>query len=176
MTFDSLSAITLDIVHKSDKWQQEINIDDFIEERCKEIIPLTNLKELIDAKIAIEIGISLLCDRQITEINRQFRQKNKATNVLSFPNLDEDQIREYGLRQTIGACNYLFLGDILLSYETIKKECDKENKNFNDHLTHLILHSILHLIGYDHNNDQMAKIMESLEIKILKTLKIDNPY
>ena len=73
-------------------------------------------------------------------------------------------------------CLNLLLGDIVIAYETVKKESLAQKKKFHEHLTHLILHSILHLIGFDHEDEKMAKIMENLEIKILKTLKIQNPY
>jgi len=113
---------------------------------------------------------------QMKKINFEFRQKNKPTNVLSFPALDENLIRKVGIKKAVGPCNHLFLGDVVISYETLKKESLAQKKKFHDHLTHLLLHSILHLISYDHEDEKMAKVMESLEIKILKTLKIKNPY
>jgi len=71
----------------------------------------------------------------------------------------------------------LFLGDIVISYEYCRDDAIRQNKKFENHLTHLILHSILHLLGYDHEVDEKeAKIMEEKEIKILKKLHIENPY
>jgi probable rRNA maturation factor len=110
------------------------------------------------------------------KINLEFRGKNKATNVLSFPALDENLIRQIGLKKLAGADEYLFLGDIIIAFETLKKESLAQKKKFHDHLIHLILHSILHLIGYDHEEEKMAKIMEDLEVRILKKLKIKDPY
>jgi probable rRNA maturation factor len=110
------------------------------------------------------------------KINFEFRGQNKATNVLSFATLDEKIINEVGLKKAVNPCKYLFLGDIVISYETLKREAAAQNKIFLDHLTHMILHSLLHLIGYDHQDENAAKIMESLEVKILQKFAIKNPY
>ena len=168
--------IFIDLELKSKKWNEEKNIEKLVEKICQKIIPLTNLKKLLTKNFTLEIAVSLVSNAQIKKINQQFRDKNKATDVLSFSNLDENLIRQIGLKKAIGACNYLLLGDIVIAYETVKKESLAQKKKFHEHLTHLILHSILHLIGFDHEDEEMAKIMENLEIKILKTLKIQNPY
>ena len=109
-------------------------------------------------------------------MNSQFRDKNKATNVLSFPSMDENLIRKVGIKKAIGPSPYLLLGDIIIAYETLQKESLAQKKKFRDHLTHLILHSILHLIGFDHEDKKMAEEMENLEIRILKKIGIANPY
>jgi len=166
----------IDIVVKSKKWVEIKNIENFVEKTIQKIIPLTDLKKILKKNFILEISVSLVSDLQMKKINLEFRGKNKATNVLSFPALDENLIRQIGLKKLVGACEYLFLGDIIIAFETLKKESLAQKKKFHDHLTHLILHSILHLIGYDHEEEKMAKIMEDLEVKILKKLKIKNPY
>jgi len=168
--------ILLDIEHKSKKWQAEKNIEVFLKKSCEKIIPQTDLKKILNKDFTLEISISLVSDAQIKKINSQFRNKNKATNVLSFSALDENLIRKDGLKKVVGAFKYLFLGDVVISYETIKKESLAQKKKFCDHLYHMVLHSILHLIGFDHQDKKMAKIMEDLEIKILKKNNIENPY
>lgn len=168
--------ISLDIEHKSKKWQGEKNIDLFLEKTCAKIIPQTDLKKILTKNFTLEISISLVSDAQMKKINSEFRSKNKPTNVLSFPFLDENLIRKAGLKKAVGGSKYLFLGDIIISYETLKKESLAQKKKFHDHLFHLVLHSILHLIGHDHEDKKMAKIMEDLEIKILKKNNIKNPY
>ncbi len=105
------------------------------------------------------ISILLTNNSEIKKINKQYRDKNKPTNILSF------EIGESGV-----------LGDIALSYETIKKESEDQNISFENHLTHLIVHGVLHLLGYDHIKDSEAKEMEDLEIKILDKMGIENPY
>ncbi|MBU6339336.1 MAG: rRNA maturation RNase YbeY [Rickettsiales bacterium] len=172
--------INIDVVTKSKKWLEEENSEKFIKETCEKLIPLTDLKTILNKNFAkgfeLELSISLVSDTQIKKINSQFRNKNKATNVLSFPALDENLVRKIGLKKLTKSTKYLFLGDIIIAYETVKKESLAQKKKFRNHLTHLILHSILHLIGFDHEDEKMAKEMESLEIKILKKLNIANPY
>lgn len=168
--------ILVDVAIKSKIWNQEISIEKFIVKTCKKLILLTELRKFIQKKITLEVAISLVSNRQMQKINFQFRGKSSATNVLSFPIFDEKLIRKVGLQKVVKACGTVFLGDIVIAYEKLKKESLVQKKQFHDHLTHLILHSILHLIGFDHKNKKMAKIMENLEIKILKELKISNPY
>ncbi len=169
-------SISLDIIAKSKKWNTHRNIQQFIERTCHKIIPLTDLKKLLRKNFTLEIAISLVSSRQMKTINFEFRGKNKPTNVLSFPNLDENLVREVGIKKAVGSASFLPLGDIVIAYEIVEKESLAQKKKFHDHLTHLILHSILHLIGYDHEEEGMAKIMEDLEIEILQKLKIKNPY
>lgn len=106
-----------------------------------------------------QVAVVLMDDATIAEINHQFRSKNKPTNVLSFPS---DEAGE--------------LGDILLAYETIAREAAEQGKSLKAHITHLLVHGTLHLLGYDHETDEDANIMESLEIAICSQLGIDNPY
>ena len=72
--------------------------------------------------------------------------------------------------------NTIFLGDIIFSIETIIKEAKRDNKSVENHLIHLFIHSVLHLLGYDHGTEKQAEKMENLEILILSNLQIDNPY
>ena len=168
--------INIDVVVKSKKWQDEKNIENFIDKTCKILIPLTDLKKILTKDFELELSVLLVSDAQIKKINSQFRQKNKPTNVLSFPALDENLIRNIGIKKVVGSNDYLLLGDIIIAHETVKKESLAQKKQFRDHLTHLILHSILHLIGYDHEDEKMANTMEALEVKILKRIGIANPY
>lgn len=106
-------------------------------------------------------------DQNIRENNRIFRGINKATNVLSM----EVMVEEY--------CDdgiVLYLGDIVTSYETIKREAEEQTKTFLNHLKHLFIHAVLHIFGYDHINDEEAAEMEKLEIEILRNFGISSPY
>ncbi len=109
------------------------------------------------------ISISFSGDKKIMELNSCFRKKKSATNVLSFPSNNKFN-------------NTLFLGDIIFSIETILEEAERDNKTVENHLIHLFVHAILHLLGYEHETEEQAKLMENLEIKILSNLQIDNPY
>lgn len=168
--------IFIDVATKSKKWNEEKNIEKFIEESCKKIIPLTDLQKILKKNFTLEIAISLVSNQMIKKINFEFRNKNKPTDVLSFSNLDEKLLRKIGITKLVQGTNHLFLGDIVIAYEITKKESLAQKKNFYDHLNHLLLHSILHLIGHDHEEKKMAEEMENIEIKILKKLGIKNPY
>ncbi len=109
------------------------------------------------------ISISFSGDKKVKQLNKYFKQKKSATNVLSFSS-------NYKSKDT------LFLGDIIFSIETILKEAKRDNKSVENHLIHLFIHAVLHLLGYDHETEKQAKKMEDLEIKILSNLQIDNPY
>lgn len=126
----------------------------------KKII-LTALTKIPHPKTADAMELSLLLtdDVEIQQLNKDFRQKDYATNVLSFPD---------------GENNYL--GDIAISYDRVAEESHNDDKSFDDHFSHLFVHGCLHLMGYDHENEEDALQMESLEIKILQDMGVENPY
>ena len=109
------------------------------------------------------VNLSFISKKAIKELNSEFLKKGKPTNVLSFPST--------GL-----SFNDEILGDIAICPEIIKKEAAIQNKVEQDHLSHLIIHSLLHLAGYDHQEAASAEQMESLEIRALKKIGIANPY
>ena len=111
------------------------------------------------------VSILLTDDKTIKLLNHRWRKKDQNTNVLSFP-----------VKSFIKDGKYLFIGDIVLSYETINKESIKRKINFRDHFLHLCLHGILHLLGYDHKKQKEQREMENVEIKLLSLMNIQNPY
>lgn len=110
------------------------------------------------------INLRLLNDKEMKKLNMQFRQKDKTTNVLSFPNDD------ISVKQTKN------IGDIAISVEYVKAEAKKEGKTFDDHIIHMLAHGVYHILGYDHENNENAMIMENKEIQTLKKINISNPY
>ena len=110
------------------------------------------------------INLRLLNDKEMRKLNMQFRQKDKTTNVLSFPNDD------ISVKQTKN------IGDIAISLEYVKAEAKKEGKTFDDHIIHMLAHGVYHILGYDHENNENAMIMENKEIQTLKKINISNPY
>jgi len=110
------------------------------------------------------INLRLLNDKEMKKLNMQFRQKDKTTNVLSFPNDD------ISVKQTKN------IGDIAISVEYVKAEAKKEGKTFDDHIIHMLAHGVYHILGYDHENNENAVIMENKEIQTLKKINISNPY
>ena len=112
-----------------------------------------------------EVAILLTDDSSIRALNRQWRGIDAPTNVLSFP---------AAVTQTSVAAK--FFGDIVLSYETLARECADEDRIFLHHLAHLTVHGFLHLIGYDHQVDSEADEMEALESRIMTHLQLPDPY
>jgi probable rRNA maturation factor len=124
-----------------------------------------------------EVAIVLTDDSAIRSLNRNWRQTNSATNVLSFPVLGNRSPRPGSERQQArtGRAPRL-LGDIVIAYETTEREARAEHKPFAHHLTHLAVHGFLHLVGYDHVADEEAETMEGLETAILARLGVPDPY
>lgn len=118
-----------------------------------------------------ELSILLSNNEHVQELNREYREKDKPTNVLSFPALECE-----APGQIILEPGPIHLGDIVLAYGVVKAEAHDQDISFEDHLSHLIVHGVLHLIGYDHIEDEEAEVMESLEIAILNDFAIANPY
>ena len=112
-----------------------------------------------------EVSIVLADDSAIRGLNRDWRGADKSTNVLSFPTASHNE----------GEGARLF-GDIVISYETLERECHDENRAFLHNLAHLTVHGFLHRIGYDHQPDTQAEEMEGLESMIMKRLNMPDPY
>jgi len=120
---------------------------------------------------AFELSILLSNDEQVQALNREYRGKDKPTNVLSFPALECAAPGHLLLEP-----GPLHLGDIVLAYGVVAREAQAQGISFDDHLSHLIIHGVLHLIGFDHMENDEAEEMETLEITILKEFGIANPY
>jgi len=140
----------------------EKNILSIIDASIDQAIKTAKLEFAEDA----ELSVLIADDTTLQTLNREWRNKDKPTNVLSFPT----QVSR------LGKIDFPMLGDIVVSLETTQNEANLENKTLNHHLTHLIIHGFLHLFGYDHEIDSEANQMESLETKILEALGIADPY
>jgi probable rRNA maturation factor len=111
-----------------------------------------------------ELSIRLVDEAESAELNNDYRGKNSPTNVLSFPFESPVPLEP------------MLLGDLVLCVPVVEREAAEQNKAIEDHWAHLIVHGCLHLLGYDHIEDDEAELMESLEISILQKIDIKNPY
>lgn len=113
-----------------------------------------------------ELAIRVVDASEMTQLNAQYRQKNKLTNVLSFP-----------FEAPVGVpLERNYLGDIVICEAVVLDEANAQQKTAQAHWAHLVVHGVLHLLGYDHEKDTEAEIMETLEINILAGLGVQNPY
>ncbi|MBU3732040.1 MAG: rRNA maturation RNase YbeY [Beijerinckiaceae bacterium] len=153
--------ITLDCVSESDLWAAHPEMEAIAERALAQAAASCGLSLLPGA----EVALLLVDDMRMRSINKQWREKDKPTNVLSFPAVPVSKI-----------AHAPFLGDIVLACETVEREAADEDKTFDDHAAHLVVHGFLHLIGHDHMNDEEAELMEGLETRILAELGIADPY
>jgi probable rRNA maturation factor len=114
-----------------------------------------------------QVAVALIDDRAMRKLNKTYRGKDKPTNVLSFPSGEAGAESKRATRP---------LGDVAIALGTVKREAKAQGKSVGDHLTHLMVHAVLHLLGYDHEADPDAEEMEALERKALATLGIADPY
>lgn len=111
-----------------------------------------------------ELSIRLVGEKEIQTLNKQYRNKDKPTNVLSFPAVNVPGMPES------------HIGDLIICVPVVVREAFDQEKTEKAHFAHITIHGILHLLGYDHQNDDEAREMESLEVRLLEQLGIDNPY
>ncbi len=116
-----------------------------------------------------EISVRIVDEEEGRALNNQYRQQDKATNVLSFPAVGADEV---GLPPELSQA----LGDIVICGPVVEREAVEQNKEIASHWAHLLVHGALHLLGYDHETDEEADVMEELETRILATRGIADPY
>ena len=151
------STPIVDVLTESVLWEKEPRAAETVESA------IAAAAQAIDAPLG-EVVVMLSDDETIRSLNRDWRKIDKPTNVLSFP-----AARTPGIEPAM-------LGDIVIAYETLTRECEEEDRVFLNHLAHLAVHGFLHLMGYDHQNDSDAEAMEQLETAILARLDMPDPY
>lgn len=117
---------------------------------------------------AVEITVRVVDEKESRQLNHEYRDKDNATNVLSFPNELPDFLR--------GQLEVLPLGDLVMCAPVVITEAAEQNKHVREHWAHLTIHGVLHLLGFDHVDNEEAEAMEAMEISALKQLGISNPY
>ena len=161
----------IDVRIEDDRWSDELVV--LAERACTAALSHLNVPE------GAEMCVMGCNDARIAELNAEFREKDKATNVLSWPATDlaaetdgdmpdapEPDFPEMPIE----------LGDMAISYDTCMAEADQQGKEFANHVVHLLVHGTLHLLGFDHIRPQDGDLMERLETEILATLGIADPY
>ena len=119
----------------------------------------------------VEISIVFGDDELVHRLNREFRKKDRPTNVLSFALTDgEEPAAPRGPDEPV------MLGDVVLAYDTVSREAREQSKSPRDHTLHLVVHGVLHLMGYDHETEADARVMERMEQRVLADLGIADPY
>lgn len=130
---------------------------------------------------AVEISVRLTSDGEVHALNRQYRDQDKPTNVLSFPMVQADLLDGIAITDA-NACaanvagGEVLLGDIVLAFETCAREAEARDVTLDAHATHLIVHGVLHLLGYDHMDDRQAEAMEAIERDVMAALDLHDPY
>ena len=153
-----MSPLHIEVSRNSDGWP------DALDARAEQAVREALKQSKATVTGASELSVVLTNDEEQQTLNRDWRGIDKATNVLSFP-----QIEPFGAVAGI-------LGDVILARETLEREAKEEGVSFEDHFTHLMVHGFLHILGYDHLDDDEALVMESLETQILASLGVADPY
>lgn len=156
---------TIDVIIEDDRWQAA-GLEALAERACGAALDHMGID-------GAEISVLACDDARIAELNGTFREKPQPTNVLSWPS------EERGADAPGGdplPPEDLELGDIAIAWETSARESAEAGKAFSDHVSHLLVHATLHLLGYDHIDDKDAALMEGLEVEILGKLGIADPY
>lgn len=147
----------IDIMVEAAGWNSISGLEALVEKAARAVLANEDAEEC-------SLSILLADDATLQRLNATFRHKDKPTNVLSFPAPD------------MPGQDADFLGDLALSHDTCAREAQEEGKSLADHMMHLVVHGTLHLLGYDHENEAEAEEMEALEVAVLASLGIKNPY
>ena len=154
-----------------EEWDSSRSWDELARRAAQAAIAESAFPQLATSERPIEISVLLAGDDKVRELNREYRGKHQPTNVLSFPMVDPDDLRCANV-----AGPELLLGDIILARGVCGAEAADKGVSVEDHATHLIVHGTLHLLAYDHQDDESADEMESREVRALARLGIADPY
>ncbi len=160
----------IDVLIEDERWEKVS-----IRELSLNVFDVTLRYLGLDPQVC-EASVLACDDSKIAELNRDFRSKDKPTNVLSWPAQERGTPNKTPPLPVAGFDGMIELGDLAISYDTFEREAEAAAIPFEHHVTHLLVHGILHLLGYDHIFDTDAEIMELKEVEVLEILSIPNPY
>ena len=178
------------------EWDIDVFGQNHIEKAVDAALKFAGLPGLADYPSPVEVSVKLSDNDEVQTLNRQWRDKDQPTNVLSFPGLDDDELNQFRHPELVSGSYSvtdaekskmlklvqhdgqmeLLLGDIILAHGVCAEEAAEKGITLTDHATHLVIHGMLHLLGYDHVDDDDAEQMEALEVKALASMGLHNPY
>lgn len=161
MSPDRSTPVALETVRDSELWTLLPDAEATVAAAVAAAFAEAGLVALPDA----ELAVTLADDARVRTLNAEWREKDKPTNVLTFPAVEPDETADAPM-----------LGDVILAFETVEREAREEGKALSDHVSHLVVHGVLHLFGYDHLDDDEAGEMEGVETRALARLGIADPY
>ena len=164
----------LHVLIEEKKWQ-EINLKKIL---LRVVEPA--LSFLSNLEPNYEIALLASNDKSISKLNLKYRNMGSATNILSWPEYNLKNVLPGKMPEKLPVSGHdnckISLGNLAVAYETCKSEANSIGISLENHMSHLLLHGFLHLVGFDHHNDLDAELMEGIEVKLLGGLGISNPY
>ncbi len=167
LEMNTAAILTLEVTVATDGWHEAVAAPEKVAARAARAAYTAASPDLGRSS---EAAVVLTDNAEVQILNRDYRNEDRATNVLSFLAFDEDDIAR------LPADAPLILGDVVIALETATAEARAEAKTAEDHLSHLVVHGMLHLLGHDHKTDDEATIMERLEVDVLGQLGVADPY
>jgi probable rRNA maturation factor len=161
----------LDIAIDADAEWDSSSWDGLVRRAAEAAIAESAFPQLTTSSRPVELSVRLTSDEEVQALNAAWRGKDKPTNVLSFPQLERDDLGSIAAEGP-----ELMLGDVVLAHGTCAREAEEKAIPLEDHAAHLLVHGTLHLLGYDHGDDAQAQAMEQSEVRALARLGIADPY
>jgi probable rRNA maturation factor len=158
-------------IDADEEWDSSTDWPSLVRKAVSAAIVESAFPQLAESERSVELSVRLTTDEDVRALNAHWRRKDKPTNVLSFPMLEQ-----YELEQADEDGRELMLGDIVLARGVCEREAVEKGVSVEEHATHLLVHGTLHLLGYDHQDDQSAADMESREVRALAWLGLTDPY
>ena len=158
-------------IESDEEWDSSTDWSLLVRRAAESALAESAFPQLVSGARAVEISVRLTSDEEVRALNSEWRGKDKPTNVLSFPMTEAHE-----LGNANGEGPELMLGDIVLARGVCEREAAEKSVPVETHATHLLVHGTLHLLGYDHHDDDEAADMESREVRALARLGIDDPY
>ena len=157
-------------IDADEEWDSSRSWDGLVRRAAEAAIAESAFPQLATSERPVEISVLLTGDADVRDLNAEYRGKHQPTNVLSFPMVDPDDLRNTNIVEP-----ELLLGDIILAHGVCEAEAADKGLSLEDHAAHLVVHGTLHLLGYDHHGEEAAADMEAREVRALHRLGIANP-